>query len=947
MRVGGFTSVLTTGNVYIGADSFVTPTTGTGALFAGTTVLNGTLYVSGAVSMQSSAALDGGTPRTHGLTVPAATPSVTTSCLYSPDGIALWYNGAQLATGASISGTIGRLSKFTAANALGDSVLAEATGVITFTTTVSGPQFVMSGNGGTGLSPSIALTDTNQATPAGRYVLSTSGDAFIVNRGVLGISAVAKVTINNTGATFANTVAITGGSTDGYQLTLTGGAGTTPHIGFTDTSQVSPAGRWAIGVESDTCVVQRGVLGVSASPKLIVSDTGAVMSGTLAIGSDFAINTSKFTVAGSSGNTVIAGTLVTGSGAVALTGATGKIVAIDSTRFASLSGANLTGIPTSAVSSGNFVATVASGTGITSSVTSGNAAATAISLNNTAVSPATYGSSTQIPVLAIDQQGRITGASTVSVSVSGATSVAITDDTTTNATMYPTWVTTTTGNLPVKVSSTGVRWNPSSGAFTVSGSVGTANALGSGTGAYFGLSTQINLAYYTGVLYTGSISMNDTTVQFSTPSLYAFGPGTSTTSGFAPNTLTNVIIASGATDKLAGYFEMQSAVNQSGGPQALEGFINMTQTGTTTLAIGVIGNVVLASSGTTTTMRSVQGGVEWKTSSGGGTDAIAFHAAMTGRSSGSGTYTNAVAFNVGTFGAGITTKYSLRSTDATAAMSHAGPVLVGDGSVTAASVGFSSEPNTGIYRVGSTVIGVTVNSTKIFAASSSGVTSYGTMNVATSLGVGILTAAGTPLEVSTTAAGSVALAGYFTPSMSNGQQNYVLYGMDSGGSHAFYQVFNYDSTSANRYLGWQDTSVGVGATSMRLYADGGFAMGSPTGLSKGAGTINVATGVYLNGTAYTNPDFVFEHWATGKISRFAVNVDRMGIAYHGLPDLADVEAHARAHYQLPLMAKRPDRDLFLGGELLMATVEQAYLYLFQQRQQIAQLTQRLAHLESA
>lgn len=47
-----------------------------------------------------------------------------------------------------------------------------------------------------------------------------------------------------------------------------------------------------------------------------------------------------------------------------------------------------------------------------------------------------------------------------------ATNVAITDDTSTNATMYPTWVTTNTGNLPLKVSSTKITFNPSFAALT-------------------------------------------------------------------------------------------------------------------------------------------------------------------------------------------------------------------------------------------------------------------------------------------------------------------------------------------------------------------------------------------------------------------------------------------------------------------------------------------------
>lgn len=58
--------------------------------------------------------------------------------------------------------------------------------------------------------------------------------------------------------------------------------------------------------------------------------------------------------------------------------------------------------------------------------------------------------------------------------IAGSSTVAITDDTTTNATMYPTWVTTTTGNLPLKVSSTKITFNPSTATLTTTNFAGTA-----------------------------------------------------------------------------------------------------------------------------------------------------------------------------------------------------------------------------------------------------------------------------------------------------------------------------------------------------------------------------------------------------------------------------------------------------------------------------------------
>ena len=101
-----------------------------------------------------------------------------------------------------------------------------------------------------------------------------------------------------------------------------------------------------------------------------------------------------------------------------------------------------------------------------------------------------------------------------------AVNTAITDDTTTNATMYPTWVTTTTGNLPQKTSSTKFTFNPSTGtlAATVFSGAGTsltgtassltagavANALTIGTGLTLSSGTTFNGSAAVTVNATGS-----------------------------------------------------------------------------------------------------------------------------------------------------------------------------------------------------------------------------------------------------------------------------------------------------------------------------------------------------------------------------------------------------------------------------------------------------------
>jgi len=112
-----------------------------------------------------------------------------------------------------------------------------------------------------------------------------------------------------------------------------------------------------------------------------------------------------------------------------------------------------------------------------------------------------------------------------------------------------------------------------------------------------------------------------------------------------------------------------------------------------------------------------------------------------------------------------------------------------------------------------------------------------------------------------------------------------------------------------------------------VFGTGGVTVGiAPTGGNKGVGTINVAADIYKNNNAYTNPDYVLEYWATGKVEKFA---DKDGAKeYTGLLPLAEVEEFARKHWHLPRFGQDSGHGIFSGSDSLLASVEELYLYLF-------------------
>jgi len=111
------------------------------------------------------------------------------------------------------------------------------------------------------------------------------------------------------------------------------------------------------------------------------------------------------------------------------------------------------------------------------------------------------------------------GSATTATTATNATNIAITDDTTTATSVYPTWVTTTTGNLPQKTSSTKLSFVPSTGTLTATAFSGLAS---SATNIAGGVANQI--PYQTGVGATGFIAAptNSTYLTYTTGGGFAW-----------------------------------------------------------------------------------------------------------------------------------------------------------------------------------------------------------------------------------------------------------------------------------------------------------------------------------------------------------------------------------------------------------------------------------------
>jgi len=353
------------------------------------------------------------------LTLASGIPSWATPTTGTVTSVAQTFTGGIISVGGSpittsgtlaltVAGTSGGIPYFSSASAWASSAALAANALMI--------------GGGAGLAPSTITTGTGVVTALG--VNTGSSGAFVVNGGALGtpssgtvtnLTGTASININGTvGATTPTTGKFT---TIDFSSTLAV-SGATGSAGQVLTSNGSSAPTWTTPTAYAT-VTDDTTTNAVRYPLFANQTTGNLTTEYVSSTKlNYNPSTGLFTATGFSG-----------------------------------SGASLTSLP-----AGQLSGTIPSGVLGNSSLYIGT---TSIALNR---------SSSAQSLTGVNIDGSA-GSATTATTATNATNVAVTDDTSTATDMYLSWVTSTSGNLPIKVSSTKLKFNPSTGVLTATGGV--------------------------------------------------------------------------------------------------------------------------------------------------------------------------------------------------------------------------------------------------------------------------------------------------------------------------------------------------------------------------------------------------------------------------------------------------------------------------------------------
>jgi hypothetical protein len=154
-------------------------------------------------------------------------------------------------------------------------------------------------------------------------------------------------------------------------------------------------------------------------------------------------------------------------------------------------------------------------------------------------------------------------------------------------------------------------------------------------------------------------------------------------------------------------------------------------------------------------------------------------------------------------------------------------------------------------------------------------------------------------------------------------------------TYAAIEAVALDDTNGSEDGEFRFSTPVAGTSAIRLVVQNGLQVGSPTGGDKGAGTINAAADIYKNNTAYTNPDYVLEHYYTGKIEKFAQNEG--ADTYPGLMPLGELETYLRENHHLPRVPRDDGAGIFARADFVLEKLEELFLHVIALEKRLSQL----------